>query len=198
MKEQYNDSIASALFGKTRRSILSLLFTHSDEEYYKREIIRHVTAGRGAVDRELKNLESAGIIRKFKKGREHFYSANPECPVYDELKGLIVKTAGVADVIREALEPLSKKIKLTFIYGSVANGTEDKKSDVDLMIVGDITLREVVGYTRKATEKLKREVNTIIFRLDEFNVKLKEKDSFVSRVFRGEKIILIGDENEFG
>jgi predicted nucleotidyltransferase len=198
MNEQFIETIASALFGKTRRTILALLFTHADEEYYKREIIRYVTAGRGSVDRELKNLESAGIIRKFKRGRELYYSANPQCPVFDELKGLIVKTAGVVDVIREALQPLAGKIELAFVYGSVARGTEDKKSDIDILIVGDVTLREVVSNTSELINRLKRSVNPRIFGLDEFKTRLNEKDSFISRVFHGDKIILVGDASEFG
>jgi DNA-binding transcriptional ArsR family regulator len=103
--------ISSTLFGKTRRAVLSLLFTHIDESFYLREISRTTGAGIGAVQREIEQLYRSGIIRRAGRGRSIYYQANPDCPVFDELKSLVVKTAGVGDVLRAAFTPLADHIK---------------------------------------------------------------------------------------
>lgn len=187
-------SIAGTLFGKTRRAILSLLFSHSDSEFYLREIIRFVQTGRGSVTRELKALSEAGIILKKKKGLHVYYRANPECPVFTEIKGLIIKTAGVADVLRSALAPLKDKIKLAFIYGSIAKMTERSTSDLDLMVVGDVSLKELVPILRPARKILCREISSNVFSIAEFEERLKAGEDFIRTIWTEEKIILIGDK----
>jgi predicted nucleotidyltransferase len=188
--------IAAALFGKTRRAILALLYSHPDEEFYFREIIRLVGAGRGAVARELENLTLAGILVKKKKGRQIYYRSNQRCPVYPELRGLIVKTAGMADVLSTALAPLAKKIRLAFIYGSVARLDERSTSDIDLMIVGELGIRDVVRALRPAHETLRRVINPSVFSYEEFLDRLNSGDPFIRTVWDGRKIMLAGDESD--
>jgi predicted nucleotidyltransferase len=191
------DNIASAMFGKTRRSILALLFSHVDEEFYLREIVRLVDCGRGSVSRELKNLEEAGIIQAKRRGRQIFYYANPDCPVYPEIRNLIIKTAGVADVLKTALNPLLDRIKLAFIYGSIASASEKSSSDIDVMIVGDVSTREVVSVLSKARDTLRREINPSVYSAREFKQKNKSGHPFISRIVKEKKILIHGDIDEF-
>ena len=129
------DTIAEALFGKASRAILSLLFTRTDEQLYLRQIVRSCGTGHGATQRALKSLSDAGIITRRPQGRQVYFQANAACPVFKELKGIIVKTVGVADVLRAALAPLAEHIRVAFVYGSFAAGREKRGSDVDVMVV---------------------------------------------------------------
>ncbi len=133
------DSLSATLFGKTRRAVLALLYSHVEEHFYLRQIARTAEVGLGAVQRELKKLSEAGIIRRTIRGRQVYYQANPECPVYPELKSLVVKTVGVGDVLRTALVPLADRINVAFLFGSLVRGDERSSSDVDVMIVGNVT-----------------------------------------------------------
>ena len=156
-------SEGTILFGKTRRAVLSLLFTHLGESFYLRQIVRLTNMGLGPVQRELKTLTDAGIINREKSGNQVYFNANEKSPIYSELKTIIVKTSGVADVISKSLAPLAEKIKLAFIYGSFAKGGEGRRSDIDILIVGDASLREVVAALHKAHDILMREINPVTF-----------------------------------
>jgi predicted nucleotidyltransferase len=190
------DSIASLIFPRTRLNILTLIYLHSKAEFYLREIIRLVNAGRGAVERELANLVEAGIITREKRGNHVYFSANRLCPIYGELKSMIVKTAGIADVLKSALKPLGGGIELAFIYGSYAKGTDRSSSDVDLMVVGDVSHRDVVKAMSGAQEKIGREINPTVFSINEFRGRIRKKDTFLRRVMSSQRIMLIGEEDE--
>jgi DNA-binding transcriptional ArsR family regulator len=126
------DSLSGTLFGKTRRAVLALLYCHVEEPFYLRQIARTAEVGLGAVQRELKKLSEAGIIRRTIHGQQVYYQANPECPVYSELKSLVLKTVGVGDVLRAALVPLADRINVVFLFGSLVRGDERSSSDVDI------------------------------------------------------------------
>lgn len=189
-------SIAEELFGKTRQAILALLFCHSDEEYYLREIQRMTGAGMGAVQRELKRLVSLRLVTRRPRGNMVFYQANQESPVFDELHDLMVKTAGVADVLRDALSPIATRIETAFVYGSVAAGTETADSDLDVMVIGRVGLREVVGALSEAADNIGREINPTVYPVAEFKERFKADHHFIKSVLDGAKIFLIGDQNE--
>jgi predicted nucleotidyltransferase len=141
-------------------------------------------------------LAEAGILRRTVCGHQVYYQANPECPVFAELKGLMVKTAGAADVLREALAPLAGRIKVAFIYGSVARLQQKNASDVDLMVVGAVSFGEVVATLRAAQELIQREINPTVYSSAEFRSKLKARHPFLSSVLRNEKVFVVGDEHE--
>jgi len=189
-------TLSAALFGQTRRAILALLYGHPDEAYYLRQLVRLGGLGLGAVQREVKRLAEVGILRRTVRGHQVYYQANPDCPVFAELKGLVVKTAGAADVLREALAPLAGRIKVAFIYGSVARFQQRNASDVDIMVIGEVSFGEVVSALRIAQELVRREINPTVYSSAEFRTKLKARQHFLSSVLRNEKVFVIGDEHE--
>jgi len=190
------DRLSATLFGKTRRAVLALLYSHVEEPFYLRQIARTAGGGLGAVQRELKKLSEAGIIQRTVRGRQVYYQANPECPVYSELKSLVVKTVGVGDVLRAALVPLSDRINVAFLFGSLARGGERSSSDADVMIVGDVTFAEVVSVLGRAQETVRREINPLVYPPEEFQFKLTADHHFLKKVLEESKFFLIGDEYE--
>jgi len=185
----------AALFGKVRSAVLALLFSHADESFYLREIARRAGSGVGAVQRELARLLKAGLVTRSQRGREVYYQANRDSPVFSELHGFVLKTVGVADVLREALLPL-ERIRVAFVYGSFAKSEESAKSDVDVMVVGDVGFGEVVSAFGPAQDKLGREVNPSVFPPEEWRRRAAGTDHFVSTLLREEKLFLIGDERD--
>lgn len=183
------------MFGKTRRAVLALLFTHPTERFYLRQIVRLTSEGLGPIQRELKALTQAGIVTRRKEGRQVYFQASNSSPIFPELKSLIIKTAGIADVLREAIEPLAHRIEFAFVYGSFAAGEERETSDVDVMVIGDVGTRGLVSAFRTAQRTLGREINPSVYPLNEFRDKLKSGHSFLKRVTVGPVIMLHGDEN---
>jgi len=190
--------IGASLFGKGRRNVLGLLFTRPGEPMYLREIIAAVGGGQGQVQRELENLHRAGLIRREKRANQVYYSPNPDAPIYDELKAIAFKTFGVADILRERLRPLANRIAVAFIYGSIARGEDTARSDVDVLIVGDIKFSVAVLALKPAEERLRRSVNPNVYSKNELRSKLREKGSFLQRVIDEPKLFLIGGDHDLG
>jgi predicted nucleotidyltransferase len=191
-----NSNLSAALFGQTRRALLALLYGHPDEAYYLRQLARAGGLGLGGVQREVKRLAGAGILRRTIRGHQVYYQANPECPVFPELKGLVVKTSGAADALREALARLADRIKVAFIHGSMARLQQTNASDVDLMVVGAVSFGDVVATLSTAQELIHREINPTVYSPAEFSSKLKARHHFLSSVLRNEKVFVVGDEHE--
>jgi len=191
------DNLSMTLFGKTRRAVLSLLYGHADESFYLRQIAPIARVGLGAAQREVKQLSDAGILHRVVRGRQVYYQANRHCPVFGELKSLVLKTAGAAAVLTSALAPLADHIRVAFIYGSTAHGEEQKGSDIDLLVVGEVTFGEVVSAIHGAQLTLNREINPTVYPPGEFQSKLEAGHHFVKTVSRGPMVFLIGDKREF-
>jgi uncharacterized protein len=185
------------IFGsKLRAKVLGWLFTHPDERYFVRQLTNLLKEDSTNVSRELIRLEKTGVLVSTKEGKQKYYQANKKSPVYNDLHGLIVKTMGVADVVRSALSPSAEQIRAAFIFGSIASGKEDKASDIDVIVIGEISFGDVVSLLSVAEEKLRREINSVVYPVAEFKKKVKEDHHFVKTVLEGEKIFLIGDEGE--
>lgn len=176
--------------------MLGWLFSHPDERYFVRQLTNLLREDSTNVSRELSRLEKTGILVSTTEGRQKYYQANRQSPLFDELHGLIIKTAGVADVLRSALLIAQKQIKVAFIFGSIASGNERKRSDIDVMVVGRIPFEEVISLLSPAEEKLRREVNPVVYPVAEFKRKVMEDHHFVKTVLNSEKVFLIGDEDE--
>ncbi len=188
-----SDNLSSRLFGRVRSSVLFLLLCRSDTSMYFREIERSVGMGRGAVQRELENLVNIGLIVRRKQGNQVYYQANPQSPIFAELKSLMVKTTGVADVLREALKPFQGRIESAFIYGSFAKGTDNAGSDVDVLVIGDLPFSEVVDALASAQESIGRQINPSVYPLDEFITKVSAENHFLTSSIGEPKIFLIGN-----
>lgn len=153
--------------------------------------------GRGAVQRELENLVKAGLLTRRKHGNQVYYQANSKSAIFTEIKSMMIKTAGVADMLRETLIPLADRITTAFIYGSFAKGTETADSDVDVLVLGDVKFSEIVDVFASAQESIGREVNPSVYPNDEFVTKVSEGHHFVTSLLEEPKIFLIGDEDVF-
>jgi predicted nucleotidyltransferase len=194
------DRVSRLLFGSTRREVLALLLGRPDERFYLREIVRTVGGGSGAVQRELQQLTDAGLINREARGNHVYFSANRDASIYPELRAIVEKTAGATDVIRTVLTPLMRqnRIDVALIFGSVARGDQRSTSDVDLLVVGDLTLADVVPAIRTAEARLGREVNPSVYTANEFRVKLKRGTAFLKRIQSDPKLFVVGDERELG
>jgi len=188
--------LETLLRSKLRAKVLGWLFSHPDERYFVRQLTTLLGEDSTNVSRELARLEKTGILVSTTEGKQKYYQANRRSPLFNELHGLIVKTAGVADVLRSALAPAMERIKIAFVFGSIASGGERRTSDIDMMVVGRISFEDVVSLLSPAEEKLGREVNPVVYPITEFKQKVKEDHHFVKTVLEGEKIFLIGDEGE--
>ena len=185
-----------SLFGRTRQTLLALLYSRADEEHLQESLIQLAGLGRGTVQRELDFLARAGVVRRTVRGRQVYFQANAQSPIYAELRGLVVKTSGVADVLRGALAQLSARISVAFVYGSVAKGSERRGSDVDLMVIGEASFAEVSEVLGEAQKTIGREVNPSVYTVRDFGAKVKAKNHFLRTVLRAEKLFLIGDGDE--
>lgn len=189
--------VLDALFGKSKQAILGLFLGDPESELHLREVARRTEISIGAVTRELSSLVEAGILIRHKRGNQVFYHADREGRIYPELHSLIVKTVGLADRFKEAFKPLSDKITVAFIYGSMARGDEKADSDVDLMVIGDVKTLDVVKALSTLHQLFKREINPTVFTAEEYKLKLLADNHFLKALLTEPKIFLIGDEDEF-
>jgi len=189
--------LADALFSKAQQRVLGLLFVHADRSFYTNEIVRFVDSGIGVVQRELEKLAASGLVTIKKIGNQKHYQANHHAPIFAELRGIMLKTAGLADILRLALLPLSGKIQAAFIYGSIAKGSDTANSDIDVLVIGnDLTYADVYAVLSTSDTVLGRPVNPSIYSMDELMRKLGEGNVFVSRVLEQPKIYLIGSDDD--
>ncbi len=189
-------SIGSVLFGQYRRQALGLLLLHPEESLHIREIARLTKTPAGTMRRELSLLAEVGILTRKPIGNQVHYQANPQCPIYEELRGIMRKTVGVVDALREALLPRADRIALAFVYGSIANGRETATSDIDVMVIGDISFLDAVKALHPLQEVMRREVNPKIYGKGEFVRKLAEEDPFLTNVMAEPKLMVLGEQDD--
>ncbi len=183
------------LFSKTRKNILVLFFTHPDTGYHIREVVRCIQGGRGAVVRELNALEEAGILVRKSIGNLVIYQANRGCPIFKEIHNLIVKTGGIADVIRSALSNLDG-ISYGFIFGSTSRGGLDQISDIDVFVIGEVTFTEVSKALHSIQTTLGRNISPVVYSDNEFSLKVSQRNHFIMNVLERPIIMLIGGEDD--
>jgi predicted nucleotidyltransferase len=189
---------ATLLFGVYRRDVLARLLLHPEESLHVRELARALGKPPGTLLRELNALAAAGVLARWPVGNQVHFQANPDCPIYEDLRNILKKTVGVADVLREALAPLGGKVNAAFVYGSVARGDERARSDLDVMVVGDASFGDVVAALAPVQESLRREVNPNVYLALEFRKKLAAGDPFLKRVLAERKIFIVGGEGDLG
>src|SRR5439155_16681674 len=177
--------------------VLAILFGAPDRSFYLNEIVRLSGAGNGAVHRELARLLACGLLTAGIIGNQRHYQANRSAPIFDELRGIVVKTFGIADDLRAGLEPMAAMIQVAFIYGSIAKGSDRAASDIDVMIVSEkLSYPDVLAALDLANSSIGRKVNPSIYRRVEFEKQASEEGGFLSRVLEGPKLFLIGAEHD--
>lgn len=189
-------SLADALFSTTQQRVLGLLFGQPGRSFYANELMALTGGGSGAVQRELARLALSGLVTQQVIGRQKHYQANPRAPVFAELCGIVSKTMGLAEPLRQALAPLAPRIHAAFIYGSVAKRQDTASSDVDLMIVSDdLTYPDLFTALEHVTRQLGREVKPTIYSRGQWAQRAARGDGFVKRVLAQRQIWLIGDDD---
>lgn len=184
--------LADALFTGTQQRVLGLLFGQAERSFFATEIIGLAQAGSGAVQRELARLSASGLVSVTRVGNQKHYQANSAAPVFAELRGLVSKTVGLADPLREALTPIAKQIALAFVYGSIAKGGDTAASDIDVMIVSDsLTLEAAFKALAAAESRLGRTVNPSLYTTAEFRRRRASGNAFLTKVLESEKVFLI-------
>lgn len=189
-------SLGDLLFGQTRGRVLALLYGMPDQTFFVRQIAREIGTSVGSVQRELETLSEVGLLNRTTIGRQVFYQANSHHPAFADVRSLIAKTSGIFHHLRSALAPLASQIIFALVYGSIARGDEDAGSDVDLMIVGNVTLDDVLAQLTSVENAIGRPINPTVYSLKEFKAKVKDGNHFLTSVLHGKKMLLIGDEDE--
>ncbi len=190
-------AVSDVLFGQTRGKMLGLLFSQPGKSFYFQEIRRQIgAAGVGAVQREIQTLLDVGLVERSSVGNQVFYKANRMHPVFPELRALLAKTVGVFELLRSALTPLAERVSVAFVYGSIARQQENAESDIDLMIIGKVTMEEVLEKLAAVETSLGRPINPTVYSAREFKAKLAGGNHFLTSVIRAPKVLVIGDENE--
>lgn len=185
---------ADALFGKTLQRVLGLLFGSPGRGYYLREIVAHAGGGSSQVQTELARLTAASLLIRERRANQVWYRANPEASIYPELRGIARKTFGVAGVLKEALEPARSRIEVAFVFGSTAKGEDTAESDVDLFLVGELSMADIAQGLAGAEAELRRTVSPVIMGAGELAGKRARAHHFVTTVLEGPRIFVEGDE----
>ncbi|WP_234414114.1 MarR family transcriptional regulator [Ideonella sp. A 288] len=189
--------MADHLLGQTRAAVLGALLLHPEASLHVRELARLTGASAGSLHRELRALAELGLLIRQEVGRQVHYRANPASPVFAELAGLLRKTGGLADVLRNALLPLGGKVAQAFVYGSIAAGTERAGSDVDVMVLGTVGFADLARVLASVQDALGREVNPTVMAPRDFTRRWAAGDGFARSVASGPRIWLIGGEDDF-
>ena len=189
--------IADALFTKVQQRVLAVLFGNHERSFYANELIALAGSGSGAVQRELAQLEAAALVTVKRVGNQKHYQANSASPIFPELRGLILKTSGLVDIVRACLAPLAAQIDGAFVFGSVAKNTDTAKSDIDLLVVTQhLTYAELFSALEPATTRLGRVVNPTVYSRNEFEKRVREGNAFVKRVMAQPRLWIIGEDGD--
>jgi predicted nucleotidyltransferase len=194
--EQMN-TLADLLSSNVKAEVFRLLFGLHGEPLHLREMERRSGLAVATVQQELGRLTRIGLVEARPDGNRTYYAARQDHPLFAEIRGLVLKTTGLADVLRRALEK-EERITLAFIFGSIAQARERAHSDIDLLIVGDIGLRQVTKLLSGVADKVGREINPKVFTPQEFRRRKRTGDHFLNRVLAEPRIFVIGDEHELG
>ena len=190
-------SLSNALFSKVQQRVLALIFSHPERSFYTSEIVRNVHSGVGAVERELSKLERSGLVTVERIGNQKHYRANQAAPIFEELRGLVEKTVGLAEPIRKSFEPYADAIKTAFVYGSVAKETDTAQSDIDLMVIGDdLNYSDLYTAAQSVESKLRRKVNPLFLSLQDWQRKASDEGSVISKISHSPKIFIVGSEKD--
>jgi uncharacterized protein len=186
--------LAELLSSRARAEIFRLLFSGTGEELHVREIERRSGLNDSTLRQELRKLVRLDLVQSRRDSNRVYYRAKTESPLYPEIRNLVLKTSGLSDVLKSALT--DKRIRVAFVFGSIARGEEKAGSDVDLMVIGQLGLRDLSRLLSGIEEKIGREVNPHVLREEEFRKRIRAKEHFVSSVMEAPKLFIIGSQRE--
>jgi predicted nucleotidyltransferase len=189
-----NARTLDALLPKTRQGILAATLVQPEKAWYAAELAHRLGVPSSSLQRELHDLSEAGILKTSRQGRMVYYQANRDSPVFPDLRGLLLKTAGLVDVLAEALKPVAAKVATAFVYGSIAAGSDEADSDIDLMVVGRVSPQDLALPLRRARESLGREINPTVYTPAEFERKHAANDPFLRQVLDRPKLLVLGKQ----
>ena len=188
--------LPSLLFSEYRKRILGLLLLNPEASYHVRELARLTNTAAGTLHKELTKLTAGGILQSKKIGNQVHYSANMQCPIFNELASILRKTSGLVDVLANALSSVQHQISVAFVFGSVARGEQHTNSDVDVMLVGTLSFGDAVQCLHSTETTLQRAINPAVYTIDEFKRRIENNDSFITEILNKPKLFIIGAENE--
>ncbi|HCC54592.1 MAG TPA: toxin-antitoxin system toxin subunit [Desulfobulbaceae bacterium] len=188
--------LSEFLSSKVRAELLRLLFGANNSELHMREMARQAGCAIGTMQTELARLRRLDLILPRKDGNRTYYRANIGHPLYSEIHGLVLKTVGLVDVLRQALGK-SPDIKFAFVFGSIARNEETAGSDIDLLVIGRLGLRDLVGLLTGVSEQLGREINPHVMSVEDLIARKVDDDHFITHVVASRKIFIIGNQDEF-
>jgi len=189
-------TLSILLSSRARAEIFRLLFSGSQEELHIREIQRRSGLNDSTIRQELRKLAELGLVSGRKDSNRIYYSANKNNPLYQDIQNLVIKTSGLTDVFKRALQ--DNRIEISFIFGSIPKGEMNTANDVDLMVIGDIGLRRLSSLLSGIPERIGREVNPYVLNRTEFHKRLQNKEHFLTNVLQSPKIFVIGNEHDLG
>lgn len=188
--------LLDSLLPRNRQGVLAVLLLDPEGRWYRTRLAAHLGVSPSSLQRDLEALTRAGILIRRGEGRQVYYQANRDCPIFPELQSILVKTAGIRDLIADALEALRERILVAFVHGSIARGEEVASSDVDLMVIGEATSFELAGALQQVRERLARPVNPTWYRAEEFEARVARGDHFLRTVLDEPKLFVIGGADE--
>jgi DNA-binding transcriptional ArsR family regulator len=191
-----NPKPLDALMPKTRQEILAVTLIQADRPWYVSELARRMGVPPSSLQREVRSLTAAGILKTYRQGRMVYVQANTDSPLFPDLRSLLLKTAGLRDVLADALHPLDGKVRVAFVYGSMASGSEHSDSDIDLMLIGTLAPAELAMPLREARDMLGRDINPVVYSPAEFREKRAGGNPFLTRVLGRPRLYLVGNSHE--
>jgi DNA-binding transcriptional ArsR family regulator len=191
-------SLLDSLISHTRQQVLSAALLQPERRWYLLELARHLGVRPSSLQRELKLLTEAGILKRDRNGNRVYFQADASCPIFTELAQILAKTVGIVDVLKEVLEPVRNRILAAFVYGSVAASAERSSSDIDLMVICGVSLSEIAPMLRNAEKLLTRQVNPTVYTPDDFRRQIARANHFLTNVLRGEPLFVIGGADDLG
>jgi DNA-binding transcriptional ArsR family regulator len=186
--------LAELLSSQGRAEIFRLLFGPVSRELHGRELERQTGLSDATVRQELKKLTRLGVVEARQDGNRTYYHANVAHPLYPDIRNLVLKTSGLTEGLREALGETD--IQLAFVFGSIASGAEKAASDIDLMVIGTLTLRQLGTRLSGLATKFGREINPHVLTPAEFARRVREQDHFITSVLKTPRLFVIGSEDE--
>ncbi len=184
------------LINKTTQGLLAATVLQPGRWWYLSDLAKYLRRRPSSLQIPLAGLVSAGILSRRKEGNRVYFQANPDCPFLSDLQGLMAKTVGLVEVLREALVPLKDRLEVAFVHGSVAKSSEGAASDIDVIAIGSLGLADLSPVLEKAEARLGRQVNVNVYFPEEFAKKLVAKNHFICSVVNTEKLFVVGDTDD--